>query len=275
MAKFSVVYGHLNKIYVKPGQKLKLMEAIGEMGNTGCSFGNHLHLGVNYGHWSRVFYNSEIKEDKTLEKECYAFRDRIFTFGGKYAKEWLIANEDGTINDYWHVRAGDRYHKGLDLMTDDSFYGSLPDIRWNRHLKGIVTATGDDSSETEYGYGKYVVVAYDTDIAIHAERKKETVADTYTVKNGDTLSAIASSYGVDVDELARLNKIEDKNLIHVNQKLKIPNKTQDIVYKKAEKVQLKAKYLDYLKSGKVIVDSVHGDSVDIIFTTNKSNIKSK
>jgi len=37
----------------------------------------------------------------------------------------------------------------------------------------------------------------------------------YTVERGDTLSDIARKKGMSVDEIARINKIEDKNKIRV------------------------------------------------------------
>ena len=49
---------------------------------------------------------------------------------------------------------------------------------------------------------------------------QETV---YTVKKGDTLSGIAAKYGTTYQELAKYNGIQNPNLIHVGQKIKIPN----------------------------------------------------
>lgn len=43
----------------------------------------------------------------------------------------------------------------------------------------------------------------------------------YTVKRGDTLSGIANIYGVTVEEIARLNNIQNPNLIYVGQVLEI------------------------------------------------------
>ena len=54
---------------------------------------------------------------------------------------------------------------------------------------------------------------------ILAAKNKKTI--TYTVKKGDTLSAIAQKYGTTVKAIAAENKISDVNLIRVGQKLKI------------------------------------------------------
>lgn len=48
--------------------------------------------------------------------------------------------------------------------------------------------------------------------------------DSYTVKSGDTLAAIASSFGVSVDDLAKANGIQDVDTISVGQVLAIPGK---------------------------------------------------
>lgn len=45
---------------------------------------------------------------------------------------------------------------------------------------------------------------------------------TYTVKKGDTLSAIARKYDTTVEALVASNGIKDKNIIHVGQVLQIP-----------------------------------------------------
>ena len=48
---------------------------------------------------------------------------------------------------------------------------------------------------------------------------QETV---YTVKKGDTLSGIAAKYGTTYQKLAKYNGIQNPDLIHVGQKIKIP-----------------------------------------------------
>lgn len=43
---FVSYYAHMSKINVKDGDRVARGQKIGEAGNTGCSFGNHLHLSV-------------------------------------------------------------------------------------------------------------------------------------------------------------------------------------------------------------------------------------
>lgn len=46
-------------------------------------------------------------------------------------------------------------------------------------------------------------------------------AQTHTVKSGDTLSQLAQTYQVSLEDLAKLNKLKDLNLIYVGQVLEI------------------------------------------------------
>ena len=52
-------------------------------------------------------------------------------------------------------------------------------------------------------------------------RLRKEDQDTYTVKKGDTLSAIAKQFGTTVDKLAKDNNIKNPNLINVGQRLKV------------------------------------------------------
>ena len=45
---------------------------------------------------------------------------------------------------------------------------------------------------------------------------------TYTVRRGDTLSAIAERFDTTVRAIVRANKLKDRNSLQVGQKLKIP-----------------------------------------------------
>lgn len=59
-------YGHLSKILVKKGDKVKLGQQIGNMGDTGIATGPHLHFGL-YSNKSIKYGDSDIDPFKYLE----------------------------------------------------------------------------------------------------------------------------------------------------------------------------------------------------------------
>lgn len=70
---------------------------------------------------------------------------------------------------------------------------------------------------------KLTSAGYDYNTVQDAVNKKltQTKSVLYTVKKGDTLSAIAARYGTTYQHLADLNKISNPNLIYVGQVIKI------------------------------------------------------
>jgi murein DD-endopeptidase MepM/ murein hydrolase activator NlpD len=51
---------------------------------------------------------------------------------------------------------------------------------------------------------------------------KPTRPEVHVVKRGDTLSGIGKKYGASVNELVKLNKIDNPNLIRVGQRIELP-----------------------------------------------------
>ncbi|MBI5490395.1 MAG: LysM peptidoglycan-binding domain-containing protein [Deltaproteobacteria bacterium] len=76
----------------------------------------------------------------------------------------------------------------------------------------------------EFGLGIAFAALFWTTPA-HAQRRGGDAAgsaSTHEVASGETLTEIASRYGVDVDELQRVNDIDDPDRIRVGQELRIP-----------------------------------------------------
>lgn len=78
---------------------------------------------------------------------------------------------------------------------------------------------------------KYDLTRYDK---VGNKRPVQTAAkeeyQVYTVEKGDTLSGIATKFGTTVNELSKINKIKNPNLILEGQVLKVPVKTEKVEY---------------------------------------------
>lgn len=87
------------------------------------------------------------------------------------------------------------------------------------------------------GYGRpnwSVVAGEDNNVPATAEDapgiSNATVLSTYTVQPGDTLYGIAAKTGVPFDEIVRINKIKNPNIIHVGEVFKLrgePEETEE------------------------------------------------
>lgn len=64
-----------------------------------------------------------------------------------------------------------------------------------------------------------------TNSTIHGSETRGTGSITYTVQRGNTLSQIASSYGVTVNDIVEANDIQNPNLIYPGEKLRITGST--------------------------------------------------
>lgn len=60
-----------------------------------------------------------------------------------------------------------------------------------------------------------------TNSTVHGSETRGTGSITYTVQRGNTLSQIASAYGVTVAQIAETNNIQNPNLIYPGEKLRI------------------------------------------------------
>lgn len=96
--------------------------------------------------------------------------------------------------------------------------------------------------------------------------KPEPVSKVYIVKSGDTLSVIASKFGMTYQELAKYNNISNPNMISVGQKIEIPinknvwtPKVGDIVLYKGNKHYVNANALigSRCKGGKAKITEIY------------------
>lgn len=149
------------------------------------------------------------------------------------AYDWSsVANADYGL---WVAKYRDN---NPDYNYDMSNAGSIPSVKW--WAKGYAMWQWTSSGKLDgysgnldcnvfYGdtnaWNKYVGKATSTSVPAskpsNTKKPEPTITQAYTVKSGDTLSAIASKYGTTVQKLVELNGIANPNLIYAGQVIKI------------------------------------------------------
>jgi len=94
------LYAHFDKIFVKPGQTVVAGEALGLGGNTGRSFGYHLHFETRY-------LGNAINPDDLYDFDTHRVKSEVF---------WLTAANFDYVREvekvrFWTVRQGDTLGK--------------------------------------------------------------------------------------------------------------------------------------------------------------------
>lgn len=107
--------------------------------------------------------------------------------------------------------------------------GDIITIELTPENDGVFTFTGVwGSLRKGTDYIKEITDTEDSEKAKEASTKQKADKDTYTVKSGDTMSAIAEKFDTTVEKLAAYNNIDDPRTITSGQVLKIPPKDYEI-----------------------------------------------
>ena len=174
---------------------------------------------------TRSSFNSSwfVEMGEKIEKAGYWF--------GVYANlDWFRNVIGGTLDRFTRWVA--QYNSNLDTYADMWQYsssGSVPGISGRcdmnkcfRDFPKEITGKKQTNSSTS-NTGKTETKKDD--------KTTETLAEYYEVKVGDTLSSIASKYGTTYQALAKLNNIENPNLIYAGQILKVKDvKGNGVIY---------------------------------------------
>jgi len=114
---------------------------------------------------------------------------------------------------YSHTGRIDGYNGNLDCNFS---YKDYPTIIKSNGLNGYTaSAAPSENNPTET-----VTESKPVDPVV----SEPASADTYIVKKGDTLSALAKRFGCTVQDLASLNSVTNPNLIYTGQAIKLPTK---------------------------------------------------
>jgi LysM repeat protein len=156
-------------------------------------------------------------------KHPYAVNDRAFAALLDLVAD--ICKRNGIKKLVWSTKKADRMnHKNGCNMTVHRDYAnkSCPgDYLYNRH--------GEIAAEVNRRLGV-------TDTAPDAGAGQGVTV--YTVKKGDTLSAIAAKHGTTYQKIAAYNGIKNPNVIRVGQKIKIPTATAPESFAKGDKAKV-------------------------------------
>ena len=178
----------------------------------------------------RVFKNNACKVTFAYKGESHKGIDLV---GPGSTFDYVVAHSDGTVVavvsdiNYNTSKSGKRTYGNYVKIKHDN--GSVTVKNGDRVSKGQILGY---MGNTGYSFGAHVhfevrdendkyidPTGYvDADLPVKEQPNTE---NTYIVKSGDTLSGIASKYGTTYQELARINKIENPNLIYPGQVLKI------------------------------------------------------
>ena len=142
------------------------------------------------------------------------------------------------INWYKNIISGSELNKKYDWWI--AYWGdsSPTEINYGIWQNTSSYIVGSDRIDSDYCYKDYPSIIKNAKLN-HLDGNSDISNDikpsTYIVKKGDTLSAIASRYGLTYQYLAKYNNIINPNLIYPGEVIKIPSNSNEVyVVKKGD-----------------------------------------
>ena len=177
-------YAHLSKLLVIPNQEVRAGEPIGLGGNTGHSFGAHLHFEVR-------FYDIPINPDHIIDFANKNVRD-----------ENLLVHKDIFKVNYPGINPSRIRDNNMDNQEEEDEHDHDLTIESGEMLAGVALPVANSLEKT-------------TKTPAREFRKY------HRVKSGDSLSKIAKQNNTTIEKICQLNGIRPNKTIDVGESIRV------------------------------------------------------
>ncbi len=264
---------NIAEVFLETVKRLTNKEVIiySDLSNAESTFGRE--LAQNYPLWIAYYGNYNELADISTNWETWQ--------GVQFSDRGIVSGISGSVD--------------RDIYTKEIFLGETSELPQVDNVSETINTqsifytvqTGDTLSEIAKRYGTTVEelesinnianpnliftgqqIRVLTNSTTNGNETRGTGSIVYTVKSGDTLSHIASAYGVTVAHLVEINNIQNPNLIYPGQKIRITESKSTTLN---EPVKQSSKGYTYIvRRGDTLsqIAKIYGVSVQYLITKN-------
>ena len=226
------VYGHLSKVLVNTDQIIRAGEPIGLGGNTGRSTGSHLHFETRF--LGQAINPAEIIDfsNGTPHLDTYTFKN--IKINGRKSNIYTSSTDQMVFH---RVKSGDTlgkiarmYGTSVNELCRLNGLKATSTLRIGQSIRcsaggGTAVTPAPSASPVKTPTAQPAKTTVQADAAAVASVQAEAGNDAsepvyHRVKQGDSLSKIASKYGTSVSKLCELNGITRNTVLKLGRSLR-------------------------------------------------------